>query len=93
MKASSKKIRSKGAFVFLEFSSQKDTQIHGYNDTHYEIIGVDTSYNALPAPSQIAHFQLISRLVFSKLHMTPNTAAFRILLVFASRKSSGIGGG
>ena len=38
-KATSKKIRSKGGFIFLEFFSQ----IHGYiqNDTHYEIIGVD----------------------------------------------------
>ena len=33
-----KTIRSKGAFVFLELSSQR---IHREKHTHYEIIGVD----------------------------------------------------
>ena len=34
---------SKGAFVFLEFSSQR--MDYGYNDTPYEIKGVDTLVN------------------------------------------------
>ena len=40
-KATSKRTRSKLAFVYLEFSSQRDTSIHTQNDRHYKIIGVD----------------------------------------------------